>query len=110
MRFPLTKTTRTAAYLLCVSKTNSKTLDHRIVIWSLKGITDAAVAPKTSAIDPFVNKPTLAAKMTVNKAISPKRRSLLSTLYRISIAPTSRSVAKMVLRYDINAAILSPEA
>lgn len=75
-----------------------------------EGSTDAAVAPNTSAIDPLVNKPTLAAKIIVNKAISPKRRSLLLTLYRTSMAPTRSSVANIVLRYDMNAAILSPEA
>lgn len=81
-----------------------------MAVWTPKGITDAAVAPNTSAIDPLVNKPTLAAKIIVNKAISPKRRSLLLALYKTSMAPTSSSVANMVLRYDINAAILSPEA
>lgn len=81
-----------------------------MAILKWKRNTDAAVAPNTSAIDPLVNKPTLAAKITVNKAISPNRKSLLLTLYRTSMAPTRSSVANMVLKYDMNAAILSPEA
>lgn len=72
--------------------------------------TYAAVAPNTSARLALVSSPTLAAKMMVKRAIKPSFKLSVLILYKTTMAPINSNAAKTVLRYEIKAEILLPDA
>lgn len=98
-KLPLTKTTRTAAYLYIL------TVRYSVIKFQEIAGSYAAVAAKTSGLRALVKSPMLAAKSMVKPAIVPSRACAEVTNLRLKMAPINNTADSNVLMIATSMAI-----